>query len=330
MHADQLLCDGCCRPYSCSASPLIRQISDRSLPISFVDVLAVLLGHEFTIYCRCISYLSSSNLCSDQVLIHPKLFRWVLQSGSLVGVDTTFEEGTIAGGREIERDEAANEADTCRKYVVPKLMGAGWDNEPHSIMEQRNFTDGRIVVIRDRPTRRKRKRADYLLRHTRDFTIAVVEAKANYKNPGDGLQQAKEYAEILGLKFAYATNGEGIIEFDYATGQERELDTFPSPDELWSRYCKAQKIIGEQIEKRLLTPYYHAPGKAARYYQEIAINRSIEAILQGKKRILLTMATGTGKTLVAFQICWKLWESGWNAQGRTAGHAFSTWPTETS
>jgi len=192
-------------------------------------------------------------------------------------------------------------------------MGAGWDNEPHSITEQRTFTDGRIVVIGDKPTRRKQKRADYLLRHTRDFTIAVVEAKANYKTPGDGLQQAKEYAEILGLKFAYATNGEGIIEFDYTTGLERVLDTFPSPDELWSRYCKAQNIVGDQIEKRLLTPYYHAPGKAARYYQEIAINRSIEAILQGTKRILLTMATGTAKTLCAFQICWKLWESGWNS-----------------
>jgi type I restriction enzyme R subunit len=182
-------------------------------------------------------------------------------------------------------------------------------------MEQRSFTDGRIVVFGDRPTRRKRKRADYLLRHTRDFTIAVVEAKANYKTPGDGLQQAKDYAEILGLKFAYATNGDGIIEFDYTTGRERELDAFPSPDVLWSRYCKAKNIMGEQLEKRLLTPYYHAPGKAARYYQEIAINRSIEAILLGKKRILLTMATGTGKTLCAFQICWKLWESGWNARG---------------
>jgi len=208
-----------------------------------------------------------------------------------------------------------NEADTCRKYVLPRLIEAGWDNDPHSFTEQMNFTDGRIIVVGDKPQRRKKKRADYLLRHTRDFKIAVVEAKAKYKKPGDGLQQAKDYAEVLGLKFAYSTNGEGIVEFDYSTGKERELDAFPTPDELWSRYCKAQNIVGEQTEKRLLTPYYHTPGKSPRYYQEIAINRSIEAILQGKKRVLLTMATGTGKTFVAFQICWKLWESGWNSRG---------------
>jgi type I restriction enzyme R subunit len=111
-----------------------------------------------------------------------------------------------------------NEADTCRKYVVPKLIQSGWDNEPHSFTEQQNFTDGRIVMVGDKPKRRKKKRADYLLRVTRDFKIAVVEAKPMYRKTGDGLQQAKEYAEILGLKFAYATNGDGIVEFDYFTG----------------------------------------------------------------------------------------------------------------
>lgn len=102
-----------------------------------------------------------------------------------------------------------NEADTCRKYVVPKLQAAGWENEPHSITEQRSFTDGRIIVVGSKARRQKQKRTDYLLRFTRDFPIAVVEAKASYKTPGDGLQQAKEYAAILGLKFAYATNGKG-------------------------------------------------------------------------------------------------------------------------
>lgn len=217
-------------------------------------------------------------------------------------------------GIEVKRDFQLNEADTCRKYVIPRLIQAGWDTDPHSFTEQRNFTDGRIIVVGDKPKRRKQKRADYLLRYTRDFTIAVVEAKPKYKKPGDGLQQAKEYAEILGLKFAYATNGEGIVEFDYATGKEQELSAFPSPQDLWSRYCKAQKIEDEPTRKRLLTPYYHTPGKAPRYYQEIAINRSIEAILHGNRRVLLTMATGTGKTFVAFQICWKLWESGWNSR----------------
>ena len=198
---------------------------------------------------------------------------------------------------------------------MPRLTQAGWENEPHSFTEQRNFTDGRIIVVGDKAKRRKKKRSDYLLRYTRDFMIAVVEAKAKYKNPGDGLQQAKEYAQMLGLKFAYATNGEGIIEFDFTTGKERFLEAFPSPQELWSRYCLANRIEDVQTKGRLLSPYYHSPGKVARYYQEIAINRSIEAILQGKKRVLLTMATGTGKTFVAFQICWKLWESGWNARG---------------
>ena len=199
-----------------------------------------------------------------------------------------------------EGQDLWNEADTCRKYVTPGLVQAGWDNEPHSFTEQATFTDGRIIVVGDKPTRRKQKRADYLLRYTRDIKLAVVEAKRKYMKPGDGLQQAKEYAEILGLKFAYATNGEGIVEFDYTTGLEREIDTFPSPQELWSRYCSAQRIDDEATKKRLLTPNYHIPGKTPRYYQEIAINRSIEAILQGKRRVLLTMATGTGKTFVAF------------------------------
>ena len=197
---------------------------------------------------------------------------------------------------------------------MPRLIQAGWDDEPHSFTEQKTFTDGRIVVVGDKPKRRKQKRADYMLRYARDFMIAVVEAKPKYRKPGDGLQQAKEYAEILGLKFAYATNGEGIVEFDYTTGNEKELDVFPPPQELWSRYCDSRKIVDEQIKNRLLTPCYHTPGKVPRYYQEIAINRSIEAVLQGKKRVLLTMATGTGKTFVAFQICWKLWESGWNSR----------------
>ncbi len=108
-----------------------------------------------------------------------------------------------------------NEADTCRKYVVPKLIEAGWDNAPHSFTEQRTFTDGRIIPLGNKIRRGKQKRADYMLRYTRDFSIAIVEAKADYKSPSAGLQQAKEYAEILGLSFAYSTNGNGIVEFDF-------------------------------------------------------------------------------------------------------------------
>src|ERR1700720_4311967 len=135
------------------------------------------------------------------------------------------------------------EADTCRKFVVPRLQVAGWDSEPHSIAEQRTFTDGRIVPLKDgRAKRRIAKRADYLLRYTRDFTLAVVEAKTAYSSASDGLQQAKEYAEILGLKFAYSTNGAEIVEFDYLTGQETHLTEFPTPSQLWSRLQSSQGI----------------------------------------------------------------------------------------
>jgi type I restriction enzyme, R subunit len=138
--------------------------------------------------------------------------------------------------------EKLTESDTCRKFVVPKLVAAGWDNDPHSFTEQRTFTAGRIVVSGEKIYRRPQKRADYLLRYTRDFPIAVIEAKAEYKSAGAGLQQAKEYAEILSLKFAYSTNGHGIIEFDYLSGKESELSSFPPPDELWGRVCSSQGL----------------------------------------------------------------------------------------
>jgi type I restriction enzyme, R subunit len=204
------------------------------------------------------------------------------------------------------------EADTCRKYVLPKLYSAGWTDE--QISEQRSFTDGRIVITGNKARRRPQKRADYLLRYRRDFPIAVVEAKTVYAHSGDGLQQAKEYAQILGLKFAYATNGEGIVEHDFLTGRDNDLDTFPSADELWHRLRKAEGI-DEKTAERVLAPYYHLSGKSPRYYQEISINRAVQAILQGKRRALLTLATGTGKTVIAFQICFKLWKSLWNRTG---------------
>jgi type I restriction enzyme R subunit len=205
------------------------------------------------------------------------------------------------------------EADTCRKYVLPKLYAAGWNDD--QISEQKSFTDGRIVVAGNEPRRRPSKRADYLLRFARDFMLAVVEAKPVYNLPADGLQQAKDYAEILGLKFAYATNGHGIVEFDYTSGQERQLESFPTPDELWQRLRAAEKITDDETASKLLTPSNATVGKGQRYYQEIAINRVIQAILQGDKRVLVTMATGTGKTAVAFQICWKLWSTRWNRTG---------------
>jgi len=209
-----------------------------------------------------------------------------------------------------------NEADTCRRYVVPRLQAAGWDNDPHRINEQVTFTDGRIIVAGRRGRRRPGKRADYILRYRADFALAVVEAKPTYATPAEGLQQAKEYAEILGFKFAYATNGHGIVEFDYTTGLDRELDAFPTPAELWARLTAAESLAAPASEL-ILAPAYHQLGRLPRYYQEIAINRAVQAVAQGVPRILITMATGTGKTEVAFQICWKLWSSSWNRTGQS-------------
>lgn len=208
-----------------------------------------------------------------------------------------------------------NEADTCRKFIVPKLQALGWDDDPHSIAEQRTITDGRVVPVGKGFIRKPPKRVDYLLRHSRDFPIAVVEAKASYKSAADAVQQARAYAEMLGLKFAYATNGNDIIEIDYYTGRENHVSDFPPPADLWKRYLAGTGITKPEQVTQLDAPYNNVGGKTPRYYQQIAINRTIEEILRGKKRVLLTMATGTGKTVVAFQICWKLWSSRWNRTG---------------
>lgn len=146
------------------------------------------------------------------------------------------------------------EADTCRKFVVPKLQTAGWDNEPHSIAEQRTITDGRIVPVGEGFVRKPSKKVDYLLRYTRDFPLAVVEAKVAYKNAENAVQQARQYAEMLGLKFAYATNGLEIIECDYFVGTEVKRPDFPSPGELWERYRNGNKIRDPKVAERLLTP----------------------------------------------------------------------------
>ena len=207
------------------------------------------------------------------------------------------------------------EADTCRKFVVPKLQAAGWDNDPRSIAEQRTITDGRVIPVGKGFVRKPPKRVDYLLRYTRDFPLAVVEAKARYKVATDAVQQARTYAEMLGLKFAYATNGREIIEIDYFKGTEVRIADFPKPEDLWQRYQAGSRLKAPEQIDHLLAPYNTVGGKTPRYYQDIAINRTVEAILAGKRRLLLTMATGTGKTTVAFQICWKLWSSRWNATG---------------
>ena len=206
------------------------------------------------------------------------------------------------------------EADTCRELVTPKLLEAGWGASPRAIGEQRSFTNGRIIVTGGKTRRGQQKRADYLLYYQRDFPLAVVEAKEAGLPAENGVQQARDYAEILGLKFAYATNGRRIIEIDIAAGSEREVDRYATPDELFARLTAATHLP-RTATPHLLEPFNLASGRVPRYYQWIAIQRVIEAILLGQKRILATLATGTGKTDVAFQICWKLWNSRWNRNG---------------
>ena len=207
------------------------------------------------------------------------------------------------------------EADTCRKFVVPGLQAAGWDNAPHAINEQRTFTDGRVIFVGGRARRGRQKRADYILRYSADYPIAVVEAKASYKSAADGLPQAREYAEILGLKFAIATNGAEIVEFDFFTGAETLRTDFPAPAELWARQRAGLGLADDAAADRLLTPGFPDPGKPLRYYQEGAVNQALQAILTGRRRALLTLCTGAGKTAVAFQIAWRLWSAGWNKRG---------------
>jgi type I restriction enzyme R subunit len=149
-----------------------------------------------------------------------------------------------------------NEADTCRRLVRPRFDAAGWDLPAHAYSEQTPFTDGRIIAPAGTPRRLKKRFSDFLLRYTRDITLAVVEAKSDRRPAGDGLQQAKQYAQILGLKFAYATNGHDILEWDAFTGLETEIDRFPTPDELWSRYQIGQGL-SQAVANALLVPFYH-------------------------------------------------------------------------
>ena len=209
-----------------------------------------------------------------------------------------------------------NEAETRIKNIDPMLREAGWSdsNNPDvpSFKREHRFTDGKI---QGEGIRGKARRADYLLYYRQPhFPIAVVEAKADYKLPSDGLQQAKTYAQMLELKFAYSTNGELFEEHNFITGKEKKLYKIPSPSELWER-LKEHEGFTSQEEDLILSPFDLTGGKTPRYYQQIAINNVISAIVKDQKRILLTMATGTGKTTTAFQICWKLWQQRWNLKG---------------
>jgi len=212
-----------------------------------------------------------------------------------------------------------NEADTRAKLIDPQLHKAGWKEE--FILRDRYITKGEIYLAGEEARRKEKKKPDYILLYPQSFPLAIVEAKDESSSPMDGLQQAKEYAQMLDTPFAYSTNGHGIEEFDFTTNIQSSLTHFPSPAELWARYrTKEQGRLREpppSYETDLLShpltyPYYFEPGgKSPYYFQEVAIKKVIEAILEGKNRILLAMATGTGKTYIAFQIVWKLKKSGY-------------------
>lgn len=203
-----------------------------------------------------------------------------------------------------------SERDICTKFITPAVEHAGWDIKKQ-VREEYGFTDGRVIVRGNLTTRGKRKRADYLLYYQANLPIAIIEAKDNKHSIGAGIQQAIEYGDILDVPFVYSSNGDGFIEHDMLTGKERELTLadFPSPANLWNRYKQFKGITQEQ-EGLITEPYYYTIGdKTPRYYQLNAINRTIEAIVKGQDRILLVMATGTGKTYTAFQIIWRLWKA---------------------
>jgi len=201
-----------------------------------------------------------------------------------------------------------NEADTRAKLIDPKLLNSGWTEK--MIVRDKPITKG--TIINDSGDRLPVRKPDYILYYPdkEGIPLAVIEAEAEDKSHLAGIQQAKEYMERLGVKFAYSTNGHKIEEYDDFRKQQVTLENFPSPSELWRRYVEGKELKGlVETESPLLYPYYPFPDKPIRYYQEVAIRSAIEAILKGRKRLLLTMATGSGKTYVAFQIAWKLYKT---------------------
>jgi type I restriction enzyme R subunit len=207
---------------------------------------------------------------------------------------------------------ALSESDICDRYITPAITGAGWTAERWR--REFFFTDGKIIVRGKLVARGKRKFTDYLLFHTPDLPIALIEAKDNTHSLGSGMQQGLAYAEILDVPFVFSSNGDGFLFHDRtgtfpAIEQTISLDEFPSPETLWEHY-KAWRGIEDATED-LVTTLNHVEvgGKEARYYQQLAINRTVEAVARGQRRLLLVMATGTGKTYTAFNIIWRLWKN---------------------
>ncbi len=204
-----------------------------------------------------------------------------------------------------------SEEDIKAQYITPAIEKAGWDIKKQVRFEYA-FTAGRIILRGNVTGRGKKKRADYLLFYKPNIPLAIIEAKDNNHTPGAGLQQAIGYADTLDIKYVYSSNGDEFVEQNLITGEVRNvpLDAFPSPDELYARY-KRDMGISDVGEKAMLSPYYWMPGyKKPRYYQRIAINRTVDAVAGGRNRILLVCATGTGKTFMAFQIIYRLLQAG--------------------
>lgn len=211
-------------------------------------------------------------------------------------------------------ENGLSERDVCTKYITPAVEQAGWDVQTQ-IREEVSLTAGKVIVRGKMVARGTSKRADYVLYLKPNLPLAVVEAKDPSHGIGDGMQQALEYADMLGVPFAISSNGSGFLLHD-GTGQADktettlELDAFPSPQDLWERYCRWKGISGETARVVSQDYYGDGTGKAPRYYQTNAINSVIEAVARGQDRVLLVMATGTGKTYTAFQIIWRLWKAG--------------------
>src|SRR5665647_2510762 len=206
-----------------------------------------------------------------------------------------------------------SEDDISAKFVTPALHKAGWDEETQ-IRRQVSFTKGRIIVRGKLVSRGRAKKADFVL-YYQHIPIALIEAKKSKFADGHGMQQALDYATTLQVPFVFSSNGNGFVFHD-RTGQSAaleanlSLDEFPSPAELWSKYQQWKGLTPAQ-EKIVMQAYYDdGSDKEPRYYQRNAINAAMEAIAKGQDRVLLVMATGTGKTYTAFQIIWRLWKSG--------------------
>ncbi len=216
-------------------------------------------------------------------------------------------------GTGVLNKKSLSERDICTKFIAPAIQNAGWDIQ-RQVREEVSFTKGRIIVRGKLHTRGKSRRADFILYHQPNLPLAVIEAKDNKHSVSAGIQQALDYAESLDVPFVFSSNGDGFLFHD-RTGNsdqvetELTLDQFPRPEELWQRYC-LWKGLNLQAQQKVET-LYHDDGtdRAPRYYQTNAINRTVEAVARGQNRILLVMATGTGKTYTAFQIIWRLWKS---------------------